>query len=117
MVRGGYGIIYGALQYTDFGGNQAQGYTATPSFRSGNGFDPAFNLDSGFPSYAPPPFLSATLVNGGNPNYIQPRFGQPAIIQSWSFQVQGQVSKDMVATVGYVGQRAQKSALFHHEHQ
>ncbi len=52
-------------------------------------------------------------MNTGDPNWIQPRFGQPGIIQSWSFQVQGQVTKDMVATVGYVGQRAQnlRSAL------
>lgn len=52
-------------------------------------------------------------MNKGNPNYIQPRFGQPGIIQSWSFQVQQQVSKDMVATLGYAGQRAQnlRSAL------
>ena len=106
VIRGGYGIIYGALQYTDFGGNQIQGYAATPSFPS-TGFAPAFSLDSGFPSFAQAPVLNPSVVNGGHPDYIQPRFGQPAIVQSWSFQVQGQVSKDMVATVGYVGQRAQ----------
>ncbi len=113
VFRGGYGVIYGALQYTDFGGSQTQGYSATPSFRSGNGFDPAFSFDSGFPAYPQAPFLNPSVVNGGHPNYIQPRFGQPAIIQSWSFQVQGQVSKDMVATLGYVGQRGQnlRSAL------
>ncbi len=113
VFRGGYGLIYGALQYTDFGNNQIQGYAATPSFHSANGFDPAFNWDNGFPSFAPPPFINPSVVNGGDPNYIQPRFGQPAIVQSWSFQVQGQISKDMVATLGYVGQRAQnlRSAL------
>ena len=46
-------------------------------------------------------------MNKGNPNWIQPRFGQPGIIQSWSFQVQEQVSKDMIAALAYVGNRAQ----------
>ncbi len=107
VIRGGYGIIYSPLQYTDFGGGQQQGFSATPSFTSPNGFDPAFNWDNGFPAYQPAPNTNPSLVNKGNPSYIQPRFGQPGIIQSWSFQVQGQVSKDMIATVGYVGQRAQ----------
>lgn len=113
VIRGGYGILYSPLQYTDFGGNQVQGYSGTPTFNSPNGLDPAFNWDNGFPPFAPPPFLDPSVVNKGNPNWIQPRFGQPGIIQSWSFQVQGQVSKDMVATVGWVGQRAQnlRSAL------
>ncbi len=84
-----------------------QGYSGTPTFNSVNGLDPAFNWDNGFPPFTPPPFLDPSVVNKGNPNWIQPRFGQPGIIQSWSFQLQGQVSKDMVATLGYVGQRAQ----------
>jgi hypothetical protein len=107
VIRGGYGILYSPLQYTDFGGNQVQGYSGTPTFNSSNGLDPAFNWDNGFPPFAPPPFLNPSVVNKGNPNWIQPRFGQPGIIQSWSFQIQDQVSKDMVATLGYVGQRAQ----------
>jgi hypothetical protein len=107
VIRGGYGIIYSPLQYTDFGGSQVQGYTATPTFVSSNGFTPAFNWDSGFPAFALGPITDPSLVNGGNPNYIQSRFGQPGIIQNWSFQIQGQVSKNMVATLGYVGQRAQ----------
>ncbi len=113
VVRGGYGIIYAPLQYTDFGGNMVQGYSATPTFNSPNGFTPAANWNNGFPAYAAPPFLNPSVVNTGDPNVIQPRFGQPSIVQSWSFQVQGQISKDMIATVGYVGQRAQnlRSAL------
>ncbi|MGA8029216.1 MAG: TonB-dependent receptor [Bryobacteraceae bacterium] len=116
VIRGGYGVIYGPLQYTDFGGSQVQGYSATPTFNSSNGLAPAFNWDAGFPSFAQPPFLNPSVVNTGNPNYIQSRFGQPPIIQSWSFQVQQQISKDMVATVGYVGQRGQnlRSALMNY---
>jgi hypothetical protein len=107
VIRGGYGVMYSPLQYTDFGGNQIQGYSGTPTFKSPDGLTAAFNWDNGFPPSPPPPFTNPSVVNTGNPNWIQPRFGQPGIIQSWSFQVQGQVSKDMIATLGYVGQRSQ----------
>jgi hypothetical protein len=107
VIRGGYGVMYSPLQYTDFGGDQVQGYSATPTFTSPDGLTAAFNWSNGFPSFAPPPHTDPSVVNTGNPQWIQSRFGQPGIIQSWSFQVQGQVSKDMIATLGYVGQRAQ----------
>ena len=107
VIRGGYGILYSPLQYTDFGGNQIQGYSGTPTFNSSDNLSPAFNWDNGFPASPPAPFTNPSAVNKGNPNWIQPRFGQPGIIQSWSFQVQEQVSKDMIATLGYVGNRAQ----------
>ncbi len=107
VIRGGYGVIYSPLQYTDFGGAQVQGFSATPNFSSPNGFTPAFNWNSGFPAFPPAPITDPSVVNTGTPDWIQPRFGQPGIIQSWSFQVQEQVSKDMVASVGYVGLRSQ----------
>ncbi|HEY6988476.1 MAG TPA: carboxypeptidase regulatory-like domain-containing protein [Bryobacteraceae bacterium] len=107
VIRGGYGLLYSPLQYTDFGGNQIQGYAGTPAFDSSDGLSQAFNWDNGFPASPPPPFTNPSVVNKGNPNWIQPRFGQPGIIQSWSFQLQEQVSKDMVASLGYVGNRAQ----------
>ncbi len=33
VIRGGYGVLYSPLQYTDFGGNQIQGYSGTPVFQ------------------------------------------------------------------------------------
>ena len=107
VIRGGYGLLYSPLQYTDFGGNQIQGYAGTPAFESSDSLSAGFNWDNGFPASPPPPFTNPSAVNKANPNWIQPRFGQPGIIQSWSFQLQEQVSKDMVASLGYVGNRAQ----------
>ncbi len=108
VIRGGYGIEYGPLQYTDFGGGNTQGYNATPNFYNPNNLSPGFNWTNGFPATTQPPILNPTILNGQTgANYMAPSFGQPAQIQSWSFQVQGQVSKDTVATLGYVASRAQ----------
>jgi len=40
VFRGGYGIIYGGLQYADFGGFNRTGFQANPSFNSVNGSTP-----------------------------------------------------------------------------
>ena len=106
VIRGGWGIYYSPLQYTDFGGDQVQGYSATPNFFNPDHFTPAFNWDGGFPPSPNPPILDPAYVNGQNPQYIDKSFGRPGLIQSWSLQIQQQVTKDMVATVGYVGQRS-----------
>lgn len=107
VIRGGWGIYYGPVQYSDFGGGQQQGYAATPSFVSTDKFTPAFNWNNGFPPYTPAPNLNPALLNGqAGTNYTEASFGRPAFIQSWSLQVQGQVSKNTVATLGYVGQRS-----------
>ena len=50
VVRGGYGIYYSPLQYTDFGGRMQQGFSASPSISSPDSFTPAFNWDNGFPN-------------------------------------------------------------------
>jgi len=107
VVRGGYGMYYAPLQYTDFGGRMQQGFSSSPAISSPNNFDRAFNWDAGFPNVTLPPSLDPTQKNGQTGmDYIKPEYGQPGRIQSWSIQIQQQVTKDMVATVGYVGQRS-----------
>lgn len=109
VIRGGYGILYGALTYADFGADLQTGFQANPGFSSTNGFSPAFTLASGFPSYAAPPNLSPGQVNfTGNPAnaYIDPSYGRPAMIQNWSFEVQQQLASDLILDVAYVGQHS-----------
>lgn len=108
-IRAGYAIYYGAITYADFGGFLQVGFQAVPSFSSTNGFDPAFNIASGFPAYNPPPNFDPSQANfSGNPanGYVDPSYGRPAMVNNWSFDVQGQLATDLILDVGYVGQHS-----------
>jgi Carboxypeptidase regulatory-like domain len=132
-LRGGGAIIYGPLQYNDFGASMLQGYNISKAVAlggtatQGGAFTPAFRLDStspadpqnsnvGFPnfSYAPntdPTQLTA--VNGPGSftavagDLILPRDGRPSMTSTWSLQLQDQVAQDLIFSLGYIGQVAQ----------
>lgn len=106
ILRGGYGIIYGGLQYADFGGFNRTGFQANPAFNSANGFDPALQIDSGLPGYPPPPNLDPTQLNFAGPQYTDPSYGRPPMIQNWSFEVQHQLASDLILDIAYVGQHS-----------
>src|SRR5690242_10480597 len=115
VIRGGYGIYYAALFYTDFGDSMHDGTTINPSFSSPNNFDPVSvlgkgSLDTGFPAFAPPSFnKDPSLLNGdfqGTPSYAGPGNGRPGMVQNWSFEVQHQLAPDLIFSVGYIGNHA-----------
>jgi len=110
VLRGGYGIIYGGLQYADFGGQARQGFRGNAGQFS-NGFDPAFNLDGGM-TVAPPtiPNLDPSQVNFQgccSEVYVAPSYGRPPMIQNWSFEIQRELATDLILDVAYVGQHSQ----------
>jgi hypothetical protein len=107
VFRGGYGIVYGNLQYADFGGFNRTGFQANPAFNSINGFDPALQIDAGLPSYPAPPNLDPTQLNFTGPQYTAPSYGRPPMSQNWSVEVQRELATDMILDVAYVGQHSQ----------
>ena len=115
VVRGGYGIYYAALFYTDFGDSLHNGTTVNPTFASANSFAPVLvggkgSLDTGFPSFAPPSFnQDPSLLNGnfqGAPGFAGPSNGRPGMVQNWSLEVQHQLAPDLIFSVGYIGNHA-----------
>ncbi len=103
-IRGGYGIYYAALSYSDFGDSLTSGTTVNPDFKSQNAFSPVQSLDAGFPSYTPPSNAKdPALLNGQFPNYVAPQHGRPGMVQNWSLEIQHQLATDLILSVGYVG--------------
>ncbi len=109
VFRGGAAIFYGPLQYSDFGGSMDQGYKIAPTFPSPDQFSPAFQIDNGFPAYAPPPNLNPGLFNGQavTGSFIGANYGKPAAVYEWSFQMQQELAPDLIFTIGYLGNKAQ----------
>jgi hypothetical protein len=103
VVRGGFGIYYGGLLYADFGGFNRTGFVANPSFTSIDGFNPAFNISTGFPSFTRPPFLDPNQLNGAGPQYTDPSYGKPPMVTNWSIEIQRQLATDLILDVAYVG--------------
>ena len=124
VLRGGGAIIYGPLQYNDFGGAMALGYSQFRSIGSvysgpgtAAGFTPAFDLDSGYsgfsaanmaPSTDPTQLTGAPGVfNAVGGEEITPQNGRPSMTSNWSLQLQDELAQDLIFTLGYIGQTAQ----------
>jgi hypothetical protein len=135
VIRGGGAILYGPLQYSDFGGSMALGYNQNRNFNynsgntttTGNAFTPAFRLDSssaadptnssvGFPDVSYAPDLDPTQLTAQNGigsfsavagEVIRPSFGRPSMTDNWSIQLQDELATDLIFTMGYIGQEAQ----------
>ena len=110
VFRGGYGILYGGLLYSDHGNNLLDGFNAYPSTSSPDGYHSAFSIDSGFPAYTQPPIINPSAGNYGTSyggaSYIAPGFNRPAMVQNWTLQTQVQVAPDLIFTLGYIGQHS-----------
>ena len=110
VIRGGFATLYGPLLYSDFGGSTVSGYTIQNQ-QLGNGFDPAFALDGGIQTPNTGSDLDPGFFDNGNANaprpvagsYIQGSYGRPAQINQWNFQVQQELAKDLIMTLGYIG--------------
>ncbi len=109
VVRGGFATLYAPLQYSDFGGDTRTGYTANVSFGS-DGFDPAFSIDNGLPAYTVGINLDPGQFDNGNANaptpfgnFVKASYGRPGMLNQWNMQVQQELTKDMIMTIGYIG--------------
>ena len=109
VIRGGYSIYYAALVYSDFGGSLTSGSTANPNFKNLDNFTPVQSLDAGFPAYTPPSNIQNPTLNVFTQNtvdYVAPSYGRPGMVQNWDLEFQHQIARDLILSIGYVGQHA-----------
>ena len=109
VLRGGFATLYAPLLYNDFGGSELTGY-AVPTIQSSNGFDPAFAVDGGVLPTKTGTNLDPSFWDSGNAdrttsfsNYIKPSYGRPGQINQWNLQIQQELAKDLIMTLGYMG--------------
>ena len=109
VLRGGFSTLYGPLQYSDFGGSTITGYT-NPIVQNTNGFDATYRIDNGLAPYTVGTNLDPGYYDSGNSaaptafsNYIKPSYGRPAQVNQWNLQVQQELAKDLIFTIGYIG--------------
>ncbi len=97
VVRGGYGIYYGAGNGLTGGFclGCTFGLSAAPEFVSPGGTAAAINWDNGFPTtgFALPPFISPSFANYQSPWYISPDSGQAPRIHNYNLSIQREFKK------------------------
>jgi hypothetical protein len=105
VLRGGYGIFYEPLKEGSFADQDGLGFFNIQNLSVGNGAP--FQIDNGFPHIQPPsgPFTPEGQNGNGGVILIPRNSGRPADIQSWNLDVQRQITKNMHASVAYVGSK------------
>jgi hypothetical protein len=113
-LRGGYGIYYAHVSFSQFAGNPTQGFSSSPFAPNvTNGLFPAHHLDQGFTGAINfPPFINPAINIGGSPVGV-PRDGLTLPrFQNWSVTYQRQLTDNMMLDISYIGNRG--SRLNHH---
>jgi hypothetical protein len=110
VLRGGFGIYYGAGNHTTGGFCMicASGFTSRPVNQSADGYTPAFNWDSGFvfpAGYMAPPFIDPSFANGQDIYYLGPRSGMQPRFKNWNLNLQKELAHSIVIDVAWVGMR------------
>jgi Carboxypeptidase regulatory-like domain len=105
VFRGNGGIYYGPLVYADFGQGTVQGFTVNTTLFSSNPMSGP-QLDSGLPVLPTTPDVDPTQLNTQGIDSIGATFGRPAMVETWTFENQIQVTQNLFFSVGYLGNHA-----------
>ena len=105
-LRGGYGMYYAHVSFSQFGGSPTQGFASNPfAPNNTNGIFPAHHLDQGFPEDRVqfPPFIDPTINLGGNVTAVTPDGLTLPRFQNWSVTYQRELTDNMMLDISYIG--------------
>jgi hypothetical protein len=102
VIRANSGVYYGPLVYADFGQGTMQGFTVNQTLFTA---DPLSGpqVDAGLPVLPTTPDLNPSQSNTQAVDNIQPAFGRPAKVITWSLENQYQLNPNLYLSVGYLG--------------
>ena len=102
VLHGSGGIYYGPLVYADFGQGTLQGFTVNQTLFTA---DPLSGpqVDAGLPVLPNTPDLDPTQLNTQAADSIQPSFGRPAMVETWTLENQFQIDPNLYVSLGYLG--------------
>lgn len=102
VVRANGGIYYGPLVYADFGQGTMQGFTVNQTLFTA---DPLSGpqVDAGLPMLPTTPDLDPTQLNTQGVDSIEPTFGRPAKVETWTLENQVEINPYTYVSLGYLG--------------
>jgi hypothetical protein len=115
VVRGGYGMYYAGVAFSQFTGDPNLGFASNAAApNTTNGLFPAFYLDAGFPqqNIRQPPFIDPTIANGAGVPAVSPDGLTLPRWQNWSLTFERRLTKNMMLDVAYIGNKGTR--LNHH---
>jgi hypothetical protein len=105
VVRTGYGIYYEPNKEDSYADEDDLGFFNTESLTYGLGTP--FQIDNGVPITLPPsgPLTPSGQNGSGGVLLVPANSGRPGNIQNWNFDVQRQISANLLVDVAYVGSK------------
>ena len=106
VIRGGYGLYYGATLADSWDAYPVDGYQTNPTVANlTNDYSPTYYFGSGFPQSAItyPPNLTPGVVDGGSPVGVFKNEYEMPIWQNWTASFQHQWGSNLSLDVAYVG--------------
>ena len=105
VIRSGYGIYYEPVKEGSFADQDGLGFFNKEDITTAN--VAPFQIDNGMPHILPPSGPLTPGAQNGNSGVIMvpTNSGRPGDMQSWSFDVQRQITRSMMVSVAYVGSK------------